>query len=59
MARGLDFLGELPADFGSVLYPTFKVVDGTEFLAWNSNLLQSRPSGVTGGRLWVGALSRL
>ena len=57
MARGLDYVGILPADFGHVSYPTVEVVDETVFLFWSRTVVQPRSGDVTGRRLWVLPLS--
>ena len=53
MARGLDYVGVLPADYGSVDYPTVEIVDDTVFLFWYRVVVDQRPADVTGRRLWV------
>jgi hypothetical protein len=57
MARGLDYVGVLPEDYGAVDYPTVEIVDDTVFLFWYRVVVQARPGDVTGRRLWVVPLS--
>lgn len=57
MARGFDFVGVLPDDYGSVGYPTFDVVDDMVYLSWGRQLVQPRSGDVTGARLWIVPLS--
>ena len=57
MARGLDYVGILPTDFGSVSYPSISIVDETVFLFFYRIVVQPRPGDVTGRRLRVLPLS--
>lgn len=53
MARGLDYVGVLPEDYGAVDYPTVEIVDDTVFLFWERTVVVPRSGDVTGRRLWV------
>ena len=57
LARGLDYVGVLPDDFGSVGYPTLEVVDDTVFVFWSRTIVNRRPGDVVGRRMWVAPLS--
>ena len=57
MARGLDYVGVLPADYGAVSYPTVEIVDDTVFLFWSRNVVNRREGDVVGRRLWIVPLS--
>ena len=57
MARGLDYVGVLPEDYGGVSYPTLEVVDNTVFVFWSRNVVNRRPGDVVGRRMWVAPLS--
>ncbi len=51
MARGLDYVGILPEDYGSVSYPTVSVVDDTVYLTWDKGVVKPRPGDVYGRRM--------
>jgi hypothetical protein len=53
MARGLDYVGVLPDDYGAVDYPTVEIVDDTVFVFWYRQVVQPRPGDVTGRRMWA------
>ena len=57
MARGLDYVGVLPEDYGGVSYPTLDVVDNTVFVFWSRGVVNRRPGDVVGRRMWVVPLS--
>gem|GEM_PF-6125269 len=57
MVRGLDYVGILPEDFGSVSYPSISVVDDSVFVFFYRILVRPRPGDVTGRRLRVLPLS--
>ena len=57
MARGLDYVGVLPADYGGVSYATVDVVDDTVFAIWSRSVVRPRPGDVTGRRLRILPLS--
>ena len=57
MARGLDYVGVLPEDFGYVGYPTLEVVDETVFVCWSRSVVRPREGDVTGKRMRVLPLS--
>ncbi len=51
MARGFDYVGVLPEDYGGVDYATFSSIDETVFLYFQRSVVNARPGDVTGGRL--------
>ena len=51
MARGLDYVGELPADYGGVSYPLLSPIDDMVFVSWARSVVNARPGDVTGRRL--------
>ncbi len=51
MARGLDYVGVLPDDYGSVSYPSVSVVDDTVYLTWDKGVVKPRPGDVYGRRM--------
>ena len=51
MARGLDYVGELPADYGGVSYPMLSPVDEMVFVSWARSVVNAGPGDVTGRRL--------
>lgn len=53
MARGLDYVGVLPLDYGGVDYATLSFVDDTVFLFFQRSVVNRRPGDVTGSRLRV------
>ena len=53
MARGFDYVGVLPADYGGVSYPTVSVVDDTVFIVYSRSVVRARPGDVAGRRLRV------
>ena len=57
MARGFDYVGVLPADYGGVSYPTLAVADDTVFVWWGRSVVKVRKGDVTGRRLRVLPLS--
>lgn len=57
MARGLDYVGVLPEDYGGVDYPTFSVVDDTVILFFQRSMVNRRPGDVSGNRLRILPLS--
>ena len=57
MARGLDYVGVLPEDFGHVGYPTLGIVDETVFVTWSRSVVNPREGDVTGRRMRVLPLS--
>ena len=57
MARGLDYVGVLPEDYGGVDYATISSIDDSVFLFWQRSLVNRRPGDVIGNRLRVLPLS--
>lgn len=57
MARGLDYVGALPLDYGGVDYATLSFVDDTAFLYFQRSVVHRRPGDVAGSRLRVLPLS--
>ncbi|MFH0962921.1 MAG: sialidase family protein [Planctomycetota bacterium] len=57
MTRGLDYVGVLPDDYGSVSYATVSVVGDTAFVIWDRTVVRRRPGDVAGRRLRVLPLS--
>ena len=57
MGRGLDYVGELPEDFGHVGYPTLEIIDETVFVCWSRSVVRPRQGDVTGKRMRVLPLS--
>jgi hypothetical protein len=53
LARGLDFVGVLPADYGSVDYPVINVMGSDVLLSWDRNVLVRRPGDIVGRRMRV------
>lgn len=57
MARGLDYVGVLPSDYGGVSYPTLAVADDTVFVFWGRSVVRPRKGDVVGRRMRVLPLS--
>jgi len=57
MARGLDYVGVLPDDYGGIDYATFSFVDDTVFLFFQRSAVNRRAGDVTGNRFRVLPLS--
>jgi hypothetical protein len=57
LARGLDFVGAVPADYGSVDYPTINVIGERVVLCWDRRVVARRPDDVVGRRMRVLPLS--
>lgn len=57
MTRGLDYVGVLPEDFGSVCYPVIDVVDDTVFVTWIKSIYNNRPGDRMGYPMRVLPLS--
>jgi len=57
MARGLDYVGVLPEDFGAVHYPNVEIHDDTVFVTWWRHVEKPRSGDVVGRRLRVLPLS--
>ncbi|MFH0962508.1 MAG: sialidase family protein [Planctomycetota bacterium] len=57
MARGLDYVGELPEDFGSVSYPWMSVLGDTVFVTFSRVVVNPRKGDVAGRRMQVRPLS--
>ena len=57
MVRGLDYVGVLPEDYGSVSYPSLDIVDDTVFVAFYRSVVNPREGDVTGRRFRVLPLS--
>lgn len=57
MARGFDYVGVLPDDYGGVSYPTVAVADDTVFVFWGRSVVRPRKGDVTGRRMRVLPLS--
>ncbi len=53
MARGFDFVGVLPSDYGAVTYPTFEIVDDNVFVFWDRTVVDRRKEDVVGRRMKV------
>jgi hypothetical protein len=53
MARGLDYVGVLPEDYGAVDYATFSSIDDTVFLYLSRTVVNRRAGDVVGARLRV------
>lgn len=53
MARGLDYVGVLPEDYGGVDYATFSSIDDTVLLYFQRSVVNRRPGDTVGGRLRV------
>jgi hypothetical protein len=51
LARGLDFVGVLPADYGGVDYPTINVLGDHVLLCWDRSVVARRPGDVVGRRM--------
>jgi hypothetical protein len=57
MARGFDYVGVLPSDYGGVSYPTLAVADDTVFVFWGRSVVKLRKGDVAGRRMRVLPLS--
>ena len=57
MARGLDYVGVLPADYGSVHYACMSIVDDQVFLFYSRTVVRRRKTDVAGRRMRVLPLS--
>ena len=57
LARGLDYVGVLPQDYGGVTYPTVSVADDTVFVVYSRMVVNRRPGDAVGKRLRVLPLS--
>ncbi|MBM3788247.1 MAG: exo-alpha-sialidase [Acidobacteria bacterium] len=51
MARGLDYVGVLPEDYGGVDYATLAFVEESVFVYFKRTVVNVRPGDVTGARL--------
>jgi hypothetical protein len=56
MARGFDYVGVLPEDYGAVGYPTVEFAADTVLVFWHRQAVQARPGDVTGRRMWSAPL---
>lgn len=57
MSRSLDYVGELPDDYGGVDYPSLDIIDDTVFLTYTRAQVTPKPGDVTGKLLRVVPLS--
>jgi hypothetical protein len=53
MARGLDYVGVVPDDYGAVHYPNLEIHDDTVFLTWYRHVINPRKGDIHGRRLRV------
>jgi hypothetical protein len=53
MARGLDYVGVVPEDYGAAHYPNLEIVDDTVFLTWYRHVINPRKGDIHGRRLRV------